>query len=73
MKTRKLQAGSGTLGVTVLGFGGAPLGKLYTAISDDQAEATLDAAWNIPPALWSDVKSEGLLRPDAPVPTGSFN
>ena len=29
-----------------LGFGGAPLGNLYTAISDDEAQATLDAAWD---------------------------
>ena len=46
MKTRKLRAGSGTLDVTLLGFGGAPLGNLYTAISDDEAQATLDAAWD---------------------------
>jgi D-threo-aldose 1-dehydrogenase len=44
--TRKLRAGSGTLDVTLLGFGGAPLGNLYTAISDDEAQATLDAAWD---------------------------
>ncbi len=45
MKTRKLRAGSGRLDVTLLGFGGAPLGNLYTAISEAEAQATLDAAW----------------------------
>jgi D-threo-aldose 1-dehydrogenase len=33
------------LALTELGFGAAPLGNLYTAISDEQAEATVDAAW----------------------------
>jgi D-threo-aldose 1-dehydrogenase len=40
-----MRAGGGALRPTVLGFGGAPLGNLYTAISDEQAAATLDAAW----------------------------
>ncbi len=46
METRKLRAGESSLDVTVLGFGGAPLGNLYTAITDSDAEATLNAAWN---------------------------
>lgn len=29
-----------------LGFGGAPLGNLYRKIEDDDAQATLDAAWD---------------------------
>ncbi|WP_047495484.1 aldo/keto reductase [Terriglobus sp. TAA 43] len=29
-----------------LGFGGAPLGNMYRNISDSEAEATVDAAWN---------------------------
>src|SRR3978361_423661 len=29
-----------------LGFGGAPLGELFVRVSDDQAEATMSAAWN---------------------------
>jgi D-threo-aldose 1-dehydrogenase len=29
-----------------MGFGGAPLGDLYTKITDAEAEATLSAAWN---------------------------
>jgi D-threo-aldose 1-dehydrogenase len=46
METRKLRAGKGRLDVSVLGFGGAPLGNLYAAISDSEAGATLDAAWD---------------------------
>lgn len=45
METRKLRAGSSSLEVTVLGFGGAPLGNLYVTIPDSVADATLAAAW----------------------------
>ena len=45
METRKLRAGAGTLDLTVLGFGGAPLGNLYEPIAEADADATLDAAW----------------------------
>lgn len=38
--------GNGGLTFTELGFGTAPLGNLYCAISDDAARATLDAAWD---------------------------
>lgn len=31
--------------VTELGFGAAPIGNLYSAIGNDQARATVDAAW----------------------------
>jgi D-threo-aldose 1-dehydrogenase len=31
--------------VSELGFGAAPIGNLYTAIDDDTARATVDAAW----------------------------
>jgi D-threo-aldose 1-dehydrogenase len=31
--------------VTELGFGSAPIGNLYAAVSDEQAEATVDVAW----------------------------
>jgi len=34
------------LEVTQLGFGGAPLGNMYEAFSDDQARATVRAAWD---------------------------
>ena len=37
--------GNGGLTFTELGFGTAPLGNLYKAISDNDARATLDAAW----------------------------
>lgn len=46
MQTRQLRAGSGAIDLTVMGFGGAPLGNLYTAITEDAADATLDAAWD---------------------------
>jgi D-threo-aldose 1-dehydrogenase len=43
MKTRSL--GSTGLAVSEIGFGAASLGNLYAAISDDQADATVQAAW----------------------------
>jgi D-threo-aldose 1-dehydrogenase len=46
MKTRSLRGAAGSLDVSLLGFGGAPLGNLYTAISEPEAQATLDAAWD---------------------------
>ena len=46
LKTRHWdRLGNGGLTFTELGFGTAPLGNLYRAISDDEARATLDAAW----------------------------
>ena len=47
MKTRHFdRIGNGGLDFTELGFGTAPLGNLYKAISDEDAAATLDAAWD---------------------------
>ena len=47
MKTRHWDRhGTGGLTVTELGMGTAPLGNLYRAISDDDAQATLQAAWD---------------------------
>jgi D-threo-aldose 1-dehydrogenase len=46
METRKLRAGDGEINLTVMGFGGAPLGNLYAAISEETARDTLDAAWD---------------------------
>lgn len=47
LKTRHWdRLGNGGLTFTEMGFGTAPLGNLYKAISDDVARATLDAAWN---------------------------
>jgi len=37
---------TGGLDFTELGFGTAPLGNLYRAITEDEARATLDAAWD---------------------------
>lgn len=37
--------GNGGLDFTELGFGAAPLGNLYKAISDEEAHAVLEAAW----------------------------
>jgi D-threo-aldose 1-dehydrogenase len=37
--------GNGGLDFTVLGFGSAPIGNLFRAISDDDAHAVLEAAW----------------------------
>ena len=45
METRKLRAGAGTLDLTVLGLGGAPLGNLFEPIAEADSDATLDAAW----------------------------
>ncbi len=46
MKTRHWErAGSGPLDFTELGFGTAPLGNLYRAIGDDEANDVLEAAW----------------------------
>lgn len=38
--------GRSTINVTQLGLGGAALGDLYHTVSDDQAAATLQAAWD---------------------------
>jgi D-threo-aldose 1-dehydrogenase len=46
MKTRHWdRIGNGGLTFTELGFGAAPLGNLYRAISDDDAHAILETAW----------------------------
>ena len=48
MKTRHWdRIGNGGLTFTELGCGSAPLGNLYYAISDDEAHATLEAAWEV--------------------------
>jgi D-threo-aldose 1-dehydrogenase len=47
MKTRQFKAPSGaTIPFTELGVGSAPLGNLYRALSEEQAQATLQAAWD---------------------------
>ena len=48
MKTRHFnRIGNGGIAFTELGFGTAPLGNLYRAVSDDDANATLEAAWQV--------------------------
>ena len=48
IKTRQWnRTGNGGLSFTELGFGTAPLGNLYRAISDDAADAVLDRAWEL--------------------------
>jgi D-threo-aldose 1-dehydrogenase len=47
MKSRVFKAPSGAeIKFTALGFGSAPLGNLYQAISEEDAQATLKAAWD---------------------------
>ncbi|WP_374372484.1 aldo/keto reductase [Dongia sp.] len=47
MKTRSFKAPSGAkIDFTELGFGTAPLGNLYRALSETEAQATLQAAWD---------------------------
>lgn len=47
LKTRHWdRLGNGGVTLTELGFGTAPLGNLYRAISDAEARAILDAAWD---------------------------
>lgn len=47
LKTRAWdRLGNGGLTFTELGFGTAPIGNLYRAISDDAAQAILTAAWD---------------------------
>ena len=47
LETRQFQRlTTQALSFTELGFGTAPLGNLYRAIGDEEAEAILDRAWN---------------------------
>ena len=47
LKTRHWdRLGTGGLTFTELGFGTAPIGNLYRAISEEEARAVLDAAWD---------------------------
>lgn len=43
---RRQRLGRGRIEVTELGFGGASIGNLYRAVSDQEAAATVDAAWD---------------------------
>lgn len=47
LKTRVWdRAGNGGIAFTQLGFGAAPVGNLYRALSEDDAQATLNRAWD---------------------------
>ncbi|MGW5687392.1 aldo/keto reductase [Nonomuraea sp. NPDC003754] len=43
-----------------LGFGGAPIGNLYTEVSDDDARAAVDAAWDTGTRLFDTAPHYGL-------------
>lgn len=43
---RRRQIGRTGAEVTVVGFGGAAIGNLYSAVPDEIAQATIDAAWD---------------------------
>ena len=48
MKKRNFKAPTGaSLSFTELGFGAAPLGNLYRAVTEADAQATLNAAWSL--------------------------
>ena len=47
MRVRRFKAPSGqTISFSELGFGAAPIGNLYQSLSEEEAQATLAAAWN---------------------------
>ena len=39
--------GSTNIRLPVFGFGGAPLGELFAYVSEDEAHATLQKAWDL--------------------------
>ncbi|HUD50918.1 aldo/keto reductase [Parvibaculum sp.] len=45
MTLRARMVGRTSLSVSEIGFGAAPLGNLFGVVSDEEAEATLEAAW----------------------------
>ena len=44
--TRRRTLGRTGLELTQLGFGGAPIGNLFRALTDAEAHATVQAAWD---------------------------
>ncbi len=46
-KIKKSKIGKSDAVVTQLGFGCAPLGNLFETISEEQAQRTLQAAWDV--------------------------
>ncbi len=51
--------------LTAMGFGGAPLGNLYRAISEAEAQATLEAAWAAGIRYFDTAPQYGLGRSEA--------
>jgi D-threo-aldose 1-dehydrogenase len=43
---RTLAIGAGALSISELGFGGAPLGNMHRVLSEEEAQATVQAAWD---------------------------
>ena len=60
MQTRRLSVRGGALDLSIMGFGGAPLGNLYKAISEGEAHATLKAAWDAGIRLYDTAPQYGL-------------
>jgi D-threo-aldose 1-dehydrogenase len=52
--------GDGVINLPGIGFGGAPIGNLYQEISDEQARATVDAAWESGVRLFDTAPHYGL-------------
>lgn len=80
-ETRRL--GRAALHVTRPGLGTAPLGDLFVRVSHEEAIAAVIPgavsadqvrqnlrrfSMDIPATMWDELKAEGLLRVDAPVP-----
>jgi D-threo-aldose 1-dehydrogenase len=74
MRKRKVGTRTGVeLQFTELGFGGAPLGNMYRPMTEKEARATLDAAWNVGCRYYdtaplyglglSETRLNGFLRP----------
>jgi D-threo-aldose 1-dehydrogenase len=44
--SRTLQCGTSSLSVSTFGFGGAPLGNMHRVLSEEEAQQTVEAAWD---------------------------
>jgi D-threo-aldose 1-dehydrogenase len=44
--TRTLESGTSSLSISTFGFGGAPLGNMHRVLSEDEAQLTVEAAWD---------------------------
>ncbi len=43
---RTLQSGTSSLAISTFGFGGAPLGNMHRALCEEEAQLTVEAAWD---------------------------